>query len=371
MKVLTVFGTRPEAIKLAPVVRELKKEKKIKSYVCVTGQHRHMLDQVLKIFGIKPHFDLNIMKPRQTLEEIAGGVVVKIGKVLDAVKPDIVLVQGDTTTAFSVALAAFYKKIRVGHVEAGLRSYNKFKPYPEEINRRLISHVADLHFAPTESAARNLLKENIDKNKVFVTGNTVIDALLEIANRKDERSNIKNKGLEGVDFGKKIILVTAHRRESFGPDMEAMFRAITKIAVQRQEVEIVYPVHLNPNVKRAVNKTLKGITRVHLLPPMDYEPFICLMKRAHIILTDSGGIQEEAPALDKPVLVMRNVTERPEGVKAGCARIVGTKERGIVQSIMGLLDDKALYAKMARARNPYGDGKSAERIVDVLKREIP
>ena len=371
MRVLTVFGTRPEAIKMAPVVLELKKEKKIKSYVCVTGQHRHMLDQVLKMFVIKPDFDLNIMKPDQTLEDIVSRVIIDIGKVFDKVKPDIVLVQGDTTTAFIVALAAFFRKVKIGHVEAGLRSHDKFKPYPEEINRRLLSHVADLHFTPTKGSAENLIRENIDKRTVFVTGNTVIDALLNIAGRKEKVGRRKEEGgLRGVDFKKKIILVTAHRRESFGKDIEEMFRAIRKIALSRPDVEIIYPVHLNPNVRRPVDKILKGASRVRLVEPMDYVPFVKLMKSAHILLTDSGGIQEEAPALNKPVLVMRHVTERPEGVKAGCAKLVGTKEKDIVRNIIKLLDDKKLYAKMARARNPYGDGHAARKIVKVLKEEL-
>ena len=372
IRVLTVFGTRPEAIKLAPVVTELKRARRIKSYVCVTGQHRHMLDQVLKVFAIKPDFDLDVMRPDQTLEDIVGNVIGKIGKVFDKAAPDIVLVQGDTTTAFIVALAAFYRKIKVGHIEAGLRSYDKFKPYPEEINRRLLSHVADLHFTPTKSGIDNLVKENISRSDIFVTGNTVIDALLEIANSraKGVKQPEKHKELRNVDLKKKIILVTAHRRESFGSDMEDMFRAIKKIAVLRPEVEIVYPVHLNPNVRRAVNNILKDVPRVHLVEPMDYEPFVRLMKKSYIILTDSGGIQEEAPALNKPVLVMRHVTERPEGIKAGCAKLVGTKEKSIISNVIELLDDKKLYLKMANSKNPYGDGKAAKRIVKILENKF-
>jgi UDP-N-acetylglucosamine 2-epimerase (non-hydrolysing) len=372
IRVLTVFGTRPEAIKLAPVVLELKNEKMFKSYVCVTGQHRHMLDQVLKIFDIKPDFDLNIMRADQTLEDIVSDVMIKIKNVFKKVKPDIVLVQGDTTTAFVVALAAFYNGIKVGHVEAGLRSYDKFKPYPEEINRKLLSHVADFHFTPTRCGADNLIKENIKKNTIFVTGNTVIDALLTIAKRKTQRGKDgeEYEEFKNLDLKKKIILVTAHRRESFGSDMEAMFKAIKKIAVSRPEVEIVYPVHLNPNVRRAVKKILWGVSRVHLVEPMGYEPFVKLMKAAYIVLTDSGGIQEEAPALNKPVLVMRDVTERPDGIRAGCAKLVGTQETGVVSSVIRLLDDQKLYSRMANSKNPYGDGMTAKKIVGVLKREL-
>lgn len=365
MKVLTVFGTRPEAIKLAPVVLELRKTKGVKSFVCVTGQHREMLDQVLKVFGIKPDFDLNIMKKDQTLEDIVSGVMVKIAPVLDKVKPDIVLVQGDTTSAFIVALAAFFKKIKVGHVEAGLRTNDKFNPFPEEINRRLVSHVADLHFAPTKAGRENLLGENVDPATVFVTGNTVIDALLEIAGKREQGTGNRVQGEE-----KKIILVTAHRRESFGKDFENICTALKEIALGREDVEIIYPVHLNPNVRRPVNKIIKGVPGIHLVEPMEYEPFVRLMKRSYIILSDSGGIQEEAPSLDKPVLVMRHVTERPEGVNAGCAKLVGTEAKDIVKNVIRLLDDKKAYAKMAKAKNPYGDGKAAKKIVAILKREL-
>ncbi|MFA6635567.1 MAG: UDP-N-acetylglucosamine 2-epimerase (non-hydrolyzing) [Candidatus Omnitrophota bacterium] len=371
-RVLTVFGTRPEAIKLAPVVAELKKEKKIRSYVCVTGQHRHMLEQVLKIFSIKPDIDLNIMKIDQSLEDIVFGVMNGMVKVFDKIKPDIVLVQGDTTTAFIVALSAFFRKVKVAHVEAGLRSYDKFKPYPEEVNRRLLSHVADLHFAPTGGAAENLKKENIDKNTIFVTGNTVIDALLEIAGRKEGSLSRRSdeKWLSKITGGKKIILVTAHRRESFGQDMDEMFRAIREIAVSRSDVEIVYPVHLNPNVRRQVSGILKNVPRVHLVEPLEYDSFVRLMKRSCIILTDSGGVQEEAPALNKPVLVMRHITERPEGVEAGCAMLVGTKRRDIVRGVVRLLDDPKLYFKMAKSKNPYGNGTAAKKIVGILKDKL-
>jgi len=367
MRVLTVCGTRPEAIKLAPVVLELKKDKGIKSYLCVTGQHRQMLDPMLKVFGIRPDHDIDIMRKGQSIEHIVSRVILKMGEVFDKARPDMVLVQGDTTTAFVVSLAAFFRKIKVGHVEAGLRSNDKFRPFPEEVNRRLVSHVADLHFAPTEISARNLIRENIDKRSVFVTGNTVVDALFFVSRKKNGPDP---KELRDMGLSKKVILVTAHRRESFGRDFRNMCRALKEIAVSRDDVEIIYPVHLNPEVRRPVNNTIKGVTNIHLLEPMEYVPFVRLMKRAHIVLTDSGGIQEEAPALDKPVLVMREVTERPEGVKAGCARLVGVNTEDIVRDTIRLLDDKKMYARMAKAVNPYGDGKAAKRIVKIIKTHL-
>ncbi|MDP8299902.1 MAG: UDP-N-acetylglucosamine 2-epimerase (non-hydrolyzing) [Candidatus Tantalella remota] len=367
MKVLTVCGTRPEAIKLAPVILQLKKDKSIRSYLCTTGQHRQMLDPMFKVFGIKPDHDMNIMRKGQSLEDIVSKVVLKMGKVLEEITPDIVLVQGDTTTAFVVSLAAYLKKIKVGHVEAGLRSNDKYKPFPEEINRRLVSHIADLHFAPTPLAARNLIRENIDKKSVFVTGNTVIDALSIVAGGKKAA---EPDVLRALDPSKKIILVTAHRRESFGRDFRNMCGALKKIAVSRDDVEIVYPVHLNPEVRKTVNSTIKKVPNIHLLEPMEYVPFVRLMKRAYLVLTDSGGIQEEAPALDKPVLVMREVTERPEGIKAGCARLVGVKTADIVVGTINLLKNKKMYSRMAKAVNPYGDGKASKRIISAIKKHV-
>lgn len=367
MKILTIFGTRPEAIKLAPVLGELKKEKSIKSVVCVTAQHRHMLDQVLKIFNIKPDFDLDVMTYNQTLEDILSKILFRVGRVLDEVKPDLVLVQGDTTSAFIIGLACFFRKIKIGHVEAGLRTYDKYKPFPEEINRRLLSHIADFHFAPTKTAFRNLVRENINEKNIFITGNTAIDALLMTAGKKYK---LVLKDLKDIDFKKKIILVTAHRRESFGRPIENICLALKEIVNKRSDVEIIYPVHPNPNVQKAVGKTIKGVKRIHLIRPLEYEPFVHLMKRSYLILTDSGGIQEEAPSLDKPVLVMREVTERPEGVKAGCSRLVGMNKDNIVKNALVLLENKKLYRKMADAKNPYGDGKAAKRIVNIIKRKL-
>ena len=367
IKILTIFGTRPEAIKLAPVLAQLKKEKSIKSIVCVTAQHRHMLDQVLKIFDIKPDFDLDVMTHDQTLEDILNRVLLRVGKVLDIVKPDIVLVQGDTTSALIIGLACFFRKIKIGHVEAGLRSYDKYRPFPEEINRRLLSHVADFHFAPTKTAFHNLIKENIDKNKIFVTGNTAVDALTMTAGEK-YKLNIKN--LQRVDFKKRIILVTAHRRESFGEPLKNICLALKEIVNLKNDVEIIYPVHPNPNVRKTVEKTIGGVKRIHLIEPVEYELFVHLMKKCYFVLTDSGGIQEVAPSLGKPVLVMREKTERPEGIKAGCSKLVGVDKNNIVKNALTLLENKKLYKKMAKSRNPYGDGKAAKRIVSVLKKKL-
>ena len=362
-KILVTLGTRPEAIKLAPLIIRLKKEKTVKLTVCATGQHRHMLDQALKAFGIKPDFDLNIMTEDQTVEHVIGKVLSEIGKVLDTVKPDIVVVQGDTTTAFAISMAAFLRKIKIAHVEAGLRSYDKYKPFPEETSRRLISHIADLHFAPTKEAARNLLKENISKKNIFITGNTGIDALLMIASKKNI---ILPEPFRSLGKKKKLILVTAHRRESFGKPLRGICYALKRIASAYQEVEIVYPVHLNPNVKKTVHKIIKSKDRIHLINPLSYEEFVHAMKMSYLILTDSGGIQEEAPSLKKPVLVMREVTERREGVRAGCARLVGLNPDSIVKNVITLLKDTKLYNKMASIKNPYGDGLASKRIAHIL-----
>lgn len=363
--ILIVFGTRPEAIKLAPLIMQLRKEPSVKISVCVTGQHRHMLDQALGAFGIKPDFDMCVMTRDQAVEQVIGKVLFETGKILDAVRPEIVVVQGDTTSAFAVSLAAYLRKIKVAHVEAGLRSYNKYKPFPEEVNRRLIASIADYNFAPTKNAARNLLKENVDKDTVSITGNTGIDALLITARRKP---CLPAEPFRSIGRTKKIILVTAHRRESFGKPLRDICKALKEIARIRPDVEIVYPVHLNPSVKKTAHKIIGNEKRIHLIEPLSYGQFVGAMKSAYIILTDSGGVQEEAPSLNKPVLVMREVTERQEGVSAGCARLVGTDPASIVRGVVSLLEDKRLYGKMASVRNPYGDGRASQRIAKILKR---
>jgi len=355
-KILFIFGTRPEAIKMAPVIKEFKKEKSIDVKVCITAQHREMLDQVLNFFGIKPDYDLNLMKPNQSLFDITANSLKSLEKVLDKEKPDLIFVQGDTTTAFVGALAGFYKKMKVAHIEAGLRSHNKYSPFPEEINRVLVGHVADYHFAPTERAKENLYRENIKKN-VYVVGNTVIDALflgLNIIKKEGEEKFYKY--FDFIDFSKKIILVTGHRRENFGKPFENICYALKEIA-KREDVEIVYPVHLNPNVKKPVNEILNGVRNIHLIEPLEYPYLIWLMSKSYLVLTDSGGIQEEAPSLGKPVLVMRDVTERTEGIEAGTAKLVGTSKETVINEISILLDNKKYYDKMAKAINPYGKGE--------------
>ena len=364
-KILVTFGTRPEAIKLASLIMRLKKEKSVKLSVCATGQHRHMLDQVLSAFKITPDFDMDVMTKDQAVEGVITKVLFKMGKVLDTIKPDIVVVQGDTTTAFAISLAAFLRKIKIAHIEAGLRSHDKHRPFPEEANRRLISHIADLHFAPTAGAARNLVKENIDKKTIFVTGNTGIDALLMIARKKEA---VLPRSLRFLDRKKRLILVTAHRRESFGKPLREICTALKNIADVRKDVEIVYPVHLNPSVRKTVYKMIKGKKRIQLIAPLSYEEFVYAMKLSYLILTDSGGIQEEAPSLKKPVLVMREVTERQEGIKAGCARLVGLRQALITKNVIALLENKKLYNKMSSIKNPYGDGNAAGRIADILKK---
>lgn len=370
-KIMIVFGTRPEAIKLAPVILEFKKyNNKAELITVTTGQHREMLDQILHIFRLKPDYDLNIMKSNQSLFDVASNALIKFEAILKKVDPDIVVVQGDTTTSFIAGLAAYFLKIPIGHVEAGLRTNDKYQPFPEEINRRLISSIADMHFAPTQTAFENLIKENIDKTNIFITGNTVIDALLMTVKRaknlsaKTENSSIQQ--MKTIDFRNKIILVTAHRRESFGKPFESICRALKKLAEGNSDVEIVYPVHLNPNVRKVVNTILKNTNRIHLAPPFAYQSFVQMMNKSYIILTDSGGIQEEAPSLGKPVLVMRNCTERPEAIKAGTVKLVGTDETNIVREARKLLNDKREYDRMARAVNPYGDGKASKRIVRCL-----
>jgi len=368
VKVLTVLGTRPEAIKLAPVIKELERlNDKFTSRVCVTGQHREMLDPFLQLFDIKPDWDLDIMRPNQSLFDVTVSALTKLRPVLETERPDLVLVQGDTTTAFVAALAAFYLKIKIGHVEAGLRTADKYNPFPEEINRRLISHLADLHFAPTQRAKANLLAEGIDEGSVFVTGNTVIDALFMILERTEGQNLLADLPLQP---DKKLILVTAHRRESFGEGLISICQALIEIIRRVSNVEVVYPVHLNPNVRSTVERYLTGVDRIHLIKPLDYVSFIHLMSRAYLILTDSGGIQEEAPSLGKPVLVLRKVSERPEAIEAGAAKVVGTDTKSIVEETLLLLEDEREYSKMANASNPFGDGHAAERIVKIILEEL-
>ncbi len=367
-KILFIFGTRPEAIKLAPLILQMKKESKFfQVKVCVTAQHRQMLDQVLSFFKIFPDFDLNLMKSNQSLSELTAEALKGLDLVLEKVKPDFVVVQGDTTSALVGALAAFYKKIKIVYVEDGLRSGNKFSPFPEEVNRQMISQLADFHFAPTKIAVKNLFNENIKKN-IFMVGNTVVDALflaLGIINKTgDERKYLEY--FKYVDFSKKIVLVTGHRRESFGKPLEDICEAIKKIA-NNKDVVIVFPVHLNPNVKKPVYKILGNLNNVYLIEPLDYPKMLWLLKMSYLVITDSGGIQEEVPSLQKPVLVTREVTERVEGIKAGSAILVGNKKDKIVKEAVSLLRDKVKYRKMAIKRNPYGDGKACERIIKILK----
>lgn len=361
MKILSIFGTRPEAIKMSPVVRALQRASdRIASRVCVTAQHRHMLDQALALFDIAPDHDLNLMRPDQSLAELTANALERLDAVLRVEQPDWVLVQGDTTTAMAGALAAFYRRIRVGHVEAGLRTWNRFHPFPEEINRKVADAVCDLHFAPTASARENLLREGIGEESILITGNTVIDALLDVAARDYDWEGGE---LSRVPRDKRLILVTAHRRENFGRPLEQICGALAEIAARFAGVHLVYPVHLNPNVYRAVHERLGSVESITLLEPLDYLPLVQLMKASHLVLTDSGGLQEEAPALGKPVLVLREVTERPEGVEAGTVRIVGTDTATIVRETARLLEDPVEYDRMSRAVNPYGDGRASERIV--------
>jgi UDP-N-acetylglucosamine 2-epimerase (non-hydrolysing) len=364
MKVLTVFGTRPEAIKMAPLVSELAKEKRINSVVCVTAQHREMLDQVLDLFEIEPDFDLNIMKPEQSVSQISTNVLLGMEKVLSKVKPDLVLVHGDTTTTFASALAAFYQKIPVGHVEAGLRTYDKYSPYPEEMNRVLTGHISEYHFAPTSRNRQNLLAEGVDGSKVFITGNTVIDALLAVAGKPYEFTDPK---LSKVDFEKeRVITVTCHRRENLGENMVSIFSAIKDISNEFDDVNIIYPVHLNPKVKAMADDILGGNDKIQLIEPLQYQPFVNLMAKSYFIITDSGGMQEEAPSLGKPVLVVRKETERPEALEAGTVKLAGVERNTIYAMAKELLTDKSAYERMAKANNPYGDGRASKRIVDII-----
>ncbi len=371
-KILSVFGTRPEAIKMAPVIKELEKHPdKFRSVVCVTAQHRQMLDQVLQLFEITPRYDLDIMKPGQNLFDITCNVLNGLKPVLEKERPDVVLVHGDTTTTMAASLAAFYSQIKVGHVEAGLRTGNKLAPFPEEINRKITGTLTDLHFAPTDTAKANLLIEGVKEEVVFVTGNTVIDALLNVADRVKNDINLRNRFDKIYSFlnpRKRLILVTGHRRENFGDGFENICAALAEIALNIQDVEILYPVHLNPNVQVPVKRILgqDNLKNIHLIEPVNYLPFVYLMCRSHLIITDSGGVQEEAPSLGIPVLVTRNTTERPEAVIAGSVKLVGTDKEKIVDEAMRLFNSKAEYEKMAMAHNPYGDGLASQRIVSVL-----
>lgn len=365
MRILSVFGTRPEAIKMAPVVHALSRADGVESRVAVTAQHRGMLDQVLELFAIEPDADLDIMKPNQDLTHITAAVLDGIGRVIDEIQPDRVLVHGDTTTAFAAALAAFYRKVPVGHVEAGLRTGDIYAPWPEEMNRRLADALCDLHFAPTEGARQNLLREGTKTDSIEVTGNTVVDALFMTLERLRGDGAVAARMDEAFPFldpSKRMILVTGHRRENFGPGFESICAALARLS-ERGDVQVVYPVHLNPNVREPVNRILGALSGVYLIEPVDYMPFVHLMDRAHLVITDSGGIQEEAPSLGKPVLVMRDKTERPEAVAAGTVKLVGTATEAIVAEAARLLDDDDAYAAMSRAHNPYGDGKAADRIV--------
>jgi len=371
-KVLTVFGTRPEGIKLAPLVKSIQEEEThLKSLVCVTGQHREMMRQVLDVFGIEPDYNLDIMKKDQSLYDVTARAIEGLDAVLKKVRPDLVLVQGDTTTAFVAGLAAFYARIPLGHVEAGLRTGDKFNPFPEEMNRVLIGYLTDFHFAPTSKAKDNLLKEGVTEENIFVTGNTGIDALLmtlRSVQSEEKKSFYTRYFFEqfGISFGKRSILVTMQRRESFGREMEDICQGIKEIAAKYPDLNTIFPVHPNPNVRRPVEAILTNLPNVSLIPPLDYPSLVFLMAHVDIILTDSGGIQEEAPSLGKPVLVMRKTTERPEGIAAGTARLVGTDKERIIEETTRLIDDGEAYDAMARAVNPYGDGMASERIVRII-----
>lgn len=360
---MSIFGTRPEAIKMAPLVKALEKQEGIESVVCVTAQHRDMLDQVMHIFDIQADYDLDIMKPRQTLAQITNNALIGLDEVIKEAKPQMILVHGDTTTTFVGSLAAFYNQIKVGHVEAGLRTGNKNSPYPEEMNRKLTGSIADIHFAPTNSAAENLLREAIDENTIYITGNTVIDA---IKTTVQTGFSFRTKELNAIDFNKKIILVTAHRRENLGEPLENICRALLHIIKNNEDVEIIYAVHKNPAVRDVVNQYLGDVKGVHLLEPLEVDEMHNLISQCYLVLTDSGGLQEEAPSLGKPVLVLRNETERPEAVAFGTVKLVGLEEKNIREQTQKLLSDEAEYTKMATATNPYGDGKASQRIVQAI-----
>lgn len=358
---MTVFGTRPEAIKMAPLVLKLKKDERFEEVTVVSAQHREMLDQVLDIFKIKPDYDFNIMHKNQTLEDITSKVMIDLSKVIKEEKPDVVLVHGDTTTSFSAGLSAFYQQTTLGHVEAGLRTWNKYSPFPEEMNRQMTDDLADLYFAPTELSKSNLIKENHKENHIFVTGNTAIDALEQTV-QKDYHHAV----LDEITPGNKVILVTMHRRENQGEPMRRVFKVMRQVIDSHSDVEIIYPVHLSPKVREVANEVLGGDPRIHLIEPLDVVDFHNLAKRSYFIMTDSGGVQEEAPSLGKPVLVLRDTTERPEGVKAGTLKLVGTQVDSVRENMLTLIEDKEAYDKMANAKNPYGDGHASERIMDAI-----
>ncbi|CAM3216644.1 UDP-N-acetylglucosamine 2-epimerase [Ectopseudomonas mendocina] len=369
LKVLSVFGTRPEAIKMAPLALALQADSRFESKICVTGQHREMLDQVLALFKLSPDFDLGVMRPGQDLTDVTVAILAGLKSVFLNYKPDVILVHGDTSTTLAASLAAYYQRIPVAHVEAGLRTGNIYLPWPEEGNRRLVAALASMHFAPTDAARQNLLKEGISCANIVVTGNTVIDGLLKVVSALSGDSSLKqqlNEQFSFLDLQRRMILVTGHRRESFGRGFENICQALSEVADIFPDVDIVYPVHLNPNVREPVNRLLAGIDNIHLIEPLDYLPFVYLMNRSYLILTDSGGIQEEAPSLGKPVLVMRDVTERPEAVAAGTVRLVGADTSAIVSNLRTLLTDQAAYQSMAYAHNPYGDGEACARIIDSL-----
>lgn len=370
LKVLSVFGTRPEAIKMAPLVNLLKADPTIDSRVCVTGQHREMLDQVLRLFQIEPEYDLAIMKAGQDLYDVTTSILLNIKPVLRDFKPDVVLVHGDTSTTFAAALACYYEKIAVGHVEAGLRTGNIYSPWPEEANRKLTGAITRFHFAPTATSQANLLQENVPAESIFVTGNTVIDALLQVVRKIDADTSLTAEFASKFPYGqngRRMILVTGHRRESFGSGFENICAALKDIAQRFPDADVVYPVHLNPNVREPVFRLLSNSPNVHLIEPQDYLPFVYLMSRSYLVLTDSGGIQEEAPSLGKPVLVMRDTTERPEAVAAGTVKLVGTDQALIVNEVSKLMTDQQYYDTMSFAHNPYGDGQACQRIIDALK----
>jgi len=369
-KVLLVFGTRPEAIKMAPLALKLQHySQDFETRVCVTGQHRQMLDQVLELFSLKPDFDLNLMKPGQTLSDVTSGVLKGLEQVFEQWLPDVILVHGDTATTFAASLAAYYHKIKVGHVEAGLRTGDLYSPWPEEANRQLTGVLANYHFAPTQSSYDNLIKENVNPATIVVTGNTVIDALLQVKQKVEQDQTLIEQFQRQFSFlekDKKLILVTGHRRENFGQGFLNICQALANLAKKYPDIQIVYPVHLNPNVQQPVNALLADIDNVYLIAPQDYLPFVYLMNRSYLILTDSGGIQEEAPSLGKPVLVMRDTTERPEAVQAGTVRLVGTEIAAIEQSVVELIENPDIYAEMAAAHNPYGDGTACQQIIQFL-----
>lgn len=361
IKVMSIFGTRPEAIKMAPLVKELEKRENIESIVCVTAQHREMLDQVLETFNIKPHYDLNIMKQGQTLGDVTTRALTGLEDVIKEARPDIVLVHGDTTTTFAGALAAFYNQVAIGHVEAGLRTDNKYSPYPEEMNRQMVDRLSDMYFAPTEISKNNLLKENINESKIYITGNTAIDAMSTTVDK-----DYTHKELEWIKPGERMILLTAHRRENLGEPMRHIFRAIKRIVDEFDDVKVIYPIHMNPKVREVANEVFDGDDKVKLIEPLEVFDFHNFQNKSYIILTDSGGIQEEAPSLGKPVLVLRDTTERPEGISAGTLKLVGTDEDMIYEETKRLLTDSKEYERMSKASNPYGDGHASERIVDAI-----